>query len=77
MNLTGWSSVPEGHGAALDTERVPVWLRVWLRVPLVDRFCYPLLVRKGLLYLTPHPGATPPAPPAYWSVRESVRESED
>ncbi len=69
MKISGWSSIPEGYGATVDTKHVPAWLHVWLKTPLIDRFCYPVLVNKGLLYLTPHPGTTPPPPPAVWTVR--------
>jgi len=70
VRILGWSSIPDGYGAIVDTERVPRWLHLWSRTPLLDRFCYPVLVKRGLLYLIPHPGTTPQRAPAVWTVRD-------
>jgi hypothetical protein len=56
VRLIGWKDAPRGHGARLDLRAAPLWLRVLEATPFVDRFAYPLLVRRGLGYLTPHPG---------------------
>ncbi len=50
----------------------PWWLRVWVRTPFVDRYAYPLLVRRGLGYLTPHPDvpAGQREPIGGWRLRE-------
>jgi len=56
MRLEGWNSVPRGYGATFDLSSAPVWLRIWFAVPLVDRFAYPVAVRRGYGSLTPHPG---------------------
>jgi hypothetical protein len=58
MQLEGWNSIPDGFGASFDVAAAPWWLRQWLRTPFVDRFAYPHLVRRGLGWLTPHPGPT-------------------
>lgn len=72
MRLEGWNHVPEGYGASFDLRSAPLWLRAWFRAPFLDRFAYPLLVRRGLGYLTPHPGVPPEEReevPDGWRVR--------
>ncbi|MDP9166116.1 MAG: hypothetical protein M3O32_08655 [Actinomycetota bacterium] len=54
--LAGWNEIPLGYGADFDTDAAPWWLRAWFNVPLVDRYAYPVMVRRGHAYLTPHPG---------------------
>ncbi len=61
MKLEGWNQIPEGYGADFDLPSAPLWLRTWFRTPLLDRFAYPQMVRRGLGYLTPHPGVPPDA----------------
>jgi len=56
MRLEGWNHVPRGYGATFDIRRAPWWLRAWFRTPFVDRFAYPILVNRGLGWLTVHPG---------------------
>ena len=48
MDLEGWNSIPQGSTAAFNVGAAPWWLRGLLRTPFVDRFAYPLLVRRGL-----------------------------
>ena len=72
MRLEGWNHVPEGYGASFDVRSAPLWLRVWFRTPFLDRWAYPQLVRRGLGYLTPHPGVPPEEREAVangWRVR--------
>ncbi len=56
MRLAGWNDIPAGYGARFDTASAPTWLRLLYATSFVDRFAYPLLVRRGLGFLTPHPG---------------------
>jgi len=56
MRLEGWNSIPEGYSASFDTQAAPQWLRIWFRTPLVDRFAYPIMVRRGYGVLRPMPG---------------------
>ena len=56
VRLEGWNHIPEGYGAVFDVQAAPWWLRCWLRIPFLDRFGYPMLVKRGLGYLRPHPG---------------------
>lgn len=58
MRLDGWDYVPRGYGLRLDVRADPLWLRCLYRSPFLDRFAYPLLVRRGHAYLTAHPGWT-------------------
>lgn len=55
MRLDGWNVLPRGYSARFDTRAAPVWLRVLFSTPFLDRFAYPLLVRRGLAYLAPSP----------------------
>ena len=59
MRLDGWNAIPNGYGAHFDVGAAPWWLRVLFQTPFVDRFAYPLLVRRGLGVLSPHPGWPP------------------
>jgi hypothetical protein len=54
--LDGWNSIPIGYGATFDVAAAPLWLRLLFQAPFVDRFAYPLLVKRGLGMLSPHPG---------------------
>jgi len=55
VRLEGWNHVPRGYGASFDTGSAPWWLRAWFRTPFVDRFAYPVLVKRGLGWLTAFP----------------------
>ncbi len=55
MHLEGWNHVPVGFGAAFDIDAAPWWLRAVFGTPFIDRFAHPILVRRGLGCLTPHP----------------------
>ena len=59
VRLEGWSHIPAGYGASFALERAPRWLRLWFRMPFVDRFAYPFLVHRGFGYLTADPGISP------------------
>ena len=56
MRLDGWNVIPDGYGARFEVDDAPRWLRLLYRTPFVDRFAYPLLVKRGLGVLSPHPG---------------------
>jgi hypothetical protein len=62
MRLEGWNAVPDGYGAWFEISRAPWWLRLWFRTPIVDKFAYPVLVRRGFGNLTPDPGWAPEHP---------------
>jgi hypothetical protein len=51
MRLEGWNHIPEGYSATFDVSSAPLWLRVWFRTPFVDRFAYPVMVKRGFGYL--------------------------
>jgi hypothetical protein len=55
MDLPGWNVIPQGYGARFDVAAAPLWLRTFFRTPLIDRFAYPLMVRRGYGYLAPSP----------------------
>ena len=55
MKLEGWNSMPNGYSARFDLNAAPRWLRNWAAVPFIDRFAYPLLVKRGFAYLTAQP----------------------
>ncbi|WP_139813352.1 hypothetical protein [Prescottella equi] len=59
MRLEGWNSIPKGFGARFDLSHAPWWLRGWMATPFIDRFAYPVVVARGLGYLTAHPGSDP------------------
>jgi hypothetical protein len=53
VHLEGWNRVPRGGVATFDWGRAPLWIKVVRRIPIVDRFCYPVMVRRSLGSLTP------------------------
>lgn len=55
VRISGWNYIPEGYGLSWDLKSAPIWLRLWFHCPLVDRFAYPVLIRRGAAWLTPHP----------------------
>jgi hypothetical protein len=55
MNHEGWNHAPQGFRATFDTDAAPWWLRAVVSTPFIDRFGYPVVVRRGLRYRTPHP----------------------
>jgi len=57
VRLEGWNSIPKGLGARFDLSRAPLCLTAWMATPFVDRFAYPVVVGRGLGYLTAHPGS--------------------
>jgi hypothetical protein len=57
--MEGWDHIPRGYGAHFELDTAPAWLRVWFRVPFVDRFAYPVAVQRGFGHLVPHPESTP------------------
>ena len=58
MRLEGWNHIPDGFGAQFDLVAAPWWLPAWFRTPLLDRFAYPVVVRRGHGWLSMHPGVT-------------------
>jgi len=55
MRLEGWNAIQSGYGATFDVGAAPWWLRLLFQTPFVDPFAYPLLVKRGLGVLSPHP----------------------
>lgn len=56
MKLEGWNHIPQGYGAEFALREAPWWLRVWFSIPFIDRFAYPIVVRRGHGWLSPMPG---------------------
>lgn len=45
--------------ATFDRRSTPFWLRAMVQTPLLDRYGYALLVRRGFGHLARHPGVEP------------------
>jgi hypothetical protein len=56
VELIGWNSIPDGYGARFELKGAPWWLRVWFHTPFIDRFAYPVVVRRGFGFLGRIPG---------------------
>ena len=72
VTLEGWDHVPRGYGADFVLDDAPWWLRLWFRIPFIDRYAYPKVVARGHGFLTPHPycdEAELEAPGPGWRVR--------
>ena len=78
VELEGWNSIPVGWGASFDLHSARWWLRVWFHTPFVDRYAYPVVVRRGYGWLSPQPGLTDDelgrVPPG-WRIRPDGYES--
>lgn len=76
VRIDGWNYIPAGYGLGWDLAAAPRWLRIWFRVPLVDRFAYPVLVHRGVAFLTRHRSWTDderePVPPGWRVLRRAV-----
>ena len=65
----GWEWLPE-HGASPNLRAMPRWVRVWYRIPFIDRYAYEWMWwRGGWAVLVP--GEQPPPPDI--GVREPRR----
>lgn len=72
VRLEGWNSIPERYGADFDLRSAPRWLRLWFHTPILDRYAYPVVVRRGYGWLSPHPGLSANEfghLPAGWRIR--------
>jgi hypothetical protein len=56
VRLDGWNHIPRGYGLTWDLGTSPAWLRIWLATPFLDRLAYPVLIRRQVAWLVPHPG---------------------
>jgi hypothetical protein len=52
VRLDGWNFVPRGYELMVEARGGPLWLRILLRASVVDRFGYPLAVRRGVFVST-------------------------
>ncbi|MHB8448863.1 MAG: hypothetical protein ACYDAQ_00085 [Mycobacteriales bacterium] len=77
VRIDGWNWVPRGYGLAWDLSRAPWWLRLWFATPFIDRFAYPVVIRRGYAWLVPHPGWSDDRDeiPAGWVVRSEDPEA--
>jgi hypothetical protein len=66
----GWSWVPE-HGAIARPQSMPVWVRIWSMLPVVDRYAYSWMWWHGG-WIVPIDDTDPPPPPPA-GVREPRR----
>ncbi len=58
-----WEWLPPEHGAMPNLRAMPRWVRVWYRVPLIDRYAYEWMWWRGGWSVFV-PGDTPPPPDA-------------
>jgi|GEM_PF-5192595 len=68
VRLEGWNSIPDGYGASFDTKAAPWWLRLWFSTPFLDRFAYPIMVRRGFGHLALMPGHRPGPARSGWKI---------
>jgi len=75
MKIDGWNHWPHGYNPTWDPGEMPFWLRQWHIFPLVDRFAFPVMIRRGYLRLTPDPEVPDreraPVPDG-WTVEDEV-----
>jgi hypothetical protein len=56
VKLNGWNYLPRGYGLRGDLSQSPLSLSVWFRFPVLDRFAYPVGIRRGFVSVTPRRG---------------------
>jgi hypothetical protein len=56
VKIHGWNNIPAGYGLTWDPSQAPRWLRLWLHTPLLDRFAFPVMIRRGHAWFSPSPG---------------------
>ena len=71
VRLAGWNWIPGGYELRWERAAAPWWLRAWFVTPFIDRFAYPVMIRRGYAWLVPDPGQPRHPVPAGWSVREA------
>jgi hypothetical protein len=49
ITIRGWNDIPEGFVQEEDFHLGPIWLRFLARIKIVERFAYPIAVKKGLV----------------------------
>jgi hypothetical protein len=79
-SITGWSDIPRGYSAYFDWKSAPIAIRVLSKLPWLDRYAYPFMVKNQLAYLRPHPGFAPSdrAPvPSQWVVDDEGDDATD
>ena len=47
--IHGWNDIPAGYVQEEDFHLAPVWLRAMARIKIVEKFAYPIAVKKGLV----------------------------
>ena len=47
MSVLGWNDIPEEAFAKFDFWKCPIWIRTLARVPIIEIFAYPLIVKMG------------------------------
>jgi hypothetical protein len=50
-NILGWNNLPAGYHVEQDFALAPLWLKVGVKVPLIERYFYPYGVRAGFVWL--------------------------
>lgn len=49
MTIRGWNDIPEDYVQEEDFHLGPLWLRILARIKIIERFAYPIAVKKGLV----------------------------
>lgn len=52
--LPAWNWIPPEHGLSPRMDRVPWWVRLWWRAPILDRFAYAWMWDHGGWDVVPH-----------------------
>ena len=47
--IRGWNDIPDGYVQEEDLFLAPIWLRFIARIKYLERFAYPIAVKKGLV----------------------------
>lgn len=47
MAVVGWNDIPDEVFAKFDFWKCPTWLRTLARIPILEIFAYPIIVKKG------------------------------
>ena len=49
ITIRGWNDIPKGYVQEEDFHLGPLWLRFLARIKIIERFAYPIAIKKGLV----------------------------
>ena len=80
ITILGWNDYRDGFYHRHDFESAPIWLRILATTPFLERFAYPIGVKKNYVWLRSFSDSGPQALLSYTRVvygKKTIREEID